>query len=124
MPAPNIAFVQSGVKLSAQSGFQQITVGFSSDIAYQAFECRATKTGEPYGVGKGTLLASFGFTPAGTERTFEIYSSHLLKGDGEYRISLFAQSEDGGWNDNHIFIPNGTEGLWTAEGEVFYCERE
>lgn len=123
MPAPELKFTQSGTKLSAQTGHDSITVTFSSDIAYQAFECRATKVGEEYGVGKGRLIASFSFTPAQTERTFEIYDEYLLNGDGEYRISLFAQSEDGGWNDNYGFIPLNSGGLTTSDGKVFLCER-
>ena len=86
MAAPGLTFTITGNKISAVSGFDSITVKFSSDIAYTAFECRATKTGEDWGRGKGALIASFSQTPAGTERTFEVYDDFLLSGDGEYRI--------------------------------------
>lgn len=101
-----------------------IVVTFTSDIAYTSFECRATKVGEDWGVGKGSLVASFSSTPANTSRTFEVYDDYLLNGDGEYRISLFAQGADGSWNDNHGFIPSGeTETMLTADGEEFLCMR-
>ena len=51
MAAPGLTFTITGNKISAVSGFDSITVKFSSDIAYQAFECRATKTGEDWGRG-------------------------------------------------------------------------
>lgn len=63
MAAPKLTFSVSGEKVSAVSGFDYIIVAFQSDIPYQAFECRATKTGEEYGVGKGALIASFSTTP-------------------------------------------------------------
>lgn len=123
MPAPGLKFTTSGSVISAVSGFDRITVSFSSDIAYAAFECRATKAGEDYGVGKGTLVASFSSTPAGTTRTFEVYDDHLLSGDGAYRLSLFAQGADGAWNDNHLLIPSGSDRLVTADGLQLLCMR-
>ena len=123
MPAPGLTFSASGSVVSGKAGFDEITVKFSSDIAYTAFECRATKTGEDYGVGKGELVASFSTTPAGTERTFEIYDEHLTAGDGAYRISLYAKGQDGSWNDNHGFIPSGSTGLKTYDGKTFLCVR-
>ena len=90
MSAPGLTFSISGTSISDEPGFDFITVEFSSDIEYQQFECRATKEGEDYGVGKGALVASFSFTPANTQRTFEVYDDYLLHGDGVYRISLFA----------------------------------
>ena len=52
MAAPKLTFSISGEKVSAVSGFDYIIVAFQSDIPYQAFECRATKAGEEYGVGR------------------------------------------------------------------------
>jgi len=125
MAAPGLTFSISRSKISAVSGYDSITVKFSSDIAYQAFECRATKAGEDWGRGKGALIASFSQTPANTERTFEVYDDYLLNGDGEYRISLYAQGADGSWNDNWGLIPSGqTETMLTADGEEFLCMKE
>jgi hypothetical protein len=123
MAAPGISFSVTGNKISGVGGFDHITVTFRADLAYQSFECRATKSGEAYGVGKGTLVAAFSTTPAGTERTFEVYDEHLLSGDGEYRLSLFAQGADGSWNDNYLFIPSGFTGLTTSDGNQFLCMR-
>jgi hypothetical protein len=123
MPAPQLTFSITGNKVSAVTGYDHIDVTFSSDIAYTQFECRATKSGENYGRGVGRLVASFSTTPAETSRTFEVYDDDLVNGEGEYRISLYAQSEDGGWNDNHAFIPSGSDGLVTADNKNFLCMR-
>ena len=56
MAAPGLTFTVSGTRLSDETGFDFITVSFTSDIAYTAFECRATKEGEDYGVGRGVLV--------------------------------------------------------------------
>lgn len=123
MPAPDLTFSITGNKISDVSGYDHISVTFSSDIAYQQFECRATKDGDPYGRGVGRLVASFSYTPASTARTFEVYDTDLVSGEGDYRISLYAQSEDGGWNDNWAFIPRNSTGMQTADGKKFLCMR-
>ena len=123
MPAPQLTFSISGAKVSAVSGYDHIDVSFSSDIAYTQFECRATKAGESYGRGVGRLVASFSMTPAGTARTFEVYDTDLVNGEGEYRIGLYAQSEDGGWNDNYAFIPAQSTGMKTSDNKIFLCMR-
>ena len=124
MAAPGLTFSVSGTKVSDEPGFDYIIVNFQSDIPYQRFECRATKIGDDYGVGKGALVASFSTTPANTQRTFEVYDDYLVHGDGEYRISLFAQGMDGSWNDNHGFIPSGqTETMLMADGLEFLVMR-
>lgn len=124
MSAPNLEFTVSGTKLSDESGFDYISVTFSADAQYQAFECRATKVGEDWGRGKGTLVASFSQTPANAQRTFEVYDDYLVHGDGEYRISLFAQGIDGSWNDNWGFVPSGqTDTMLTADGLEYLVMR-
>ena len=124
MAAPGLTFTVSGHQISDEAGFDFITVTFRADMAYQAFECRVTKLGEDYGVGKGVLVASFSQTPAGTPRTFEVYDDYLLHGDGEYRISLFAQGEDGSWNDNCCYIPVGSAKYICQDGRPYLCMRE
>lgn len=124
MAAPGITFTVSGHQISDEAGFDFITVTFQADMAYQAFECRATKLGEDYGVGKGVLVASFSQTPANTVRTFEVYDDDLVHGDGEYRISLFAQGEDGSWNDNYYYIPSESTMYVCADGNPYLCMRE
>ena len=123
MPAPNINFTVTGNRISNVAGFDSITVSFTTDIASKAFECRATKVGASYGLGMGTLVTSFSTTPANTTRSFEIYDDYLINGDGEYRISLFAQGEDGSWNDNGYFIPTSSGGLMTSDEKMFLSMR-
>ena len=45
MAAPGLTFTITGNKISAVSGYDSITVKFSSDIAYQAFELGARERG-------------------------------------------------------------------------------
>lgn len=124
MAAPNLEFTVSGYMLSDESGFDHVSVTFSADAQYQSFECRATKVGDDWGLGKGVLVASFSQTPANTQRTFEVYDDFLVNGDGDYRISLFAQGMDGSWNDNQGFIPSGeTETMLTADGLEYLVMR-
>lgn len=83
-----------------------------------------TELGEDWGLGKGVLVASFSQTPAGTSRTFEVYDADLVNGDGDYRISLYAQGMDGSWNDNWGFIPNGqSDTMLTADGLEYLVMR-
>ncbi len=124
MAAPELIFSTSGERLSAAEGFDRIAVTVHASLPCRTIECRATKAGEEYGVGKGTLLASFSSTPANTPRTFEIYDDFLLRGDGQYRISLFAQGEDGSWNDNYPYVPVGEGAYRTADQTVYLCMRE
>ena len=123
MPAPEITFAVTGNTISDVSGFDHISVTFSSDLAYTQCEVRATKLQDAYGRGVGRLIAAFSTTPANTSRTFEVYDTDLVNGEGTYRISIYAESEDGGWNDNHDFLPSGTGGLLTADGQEFLCMR-
>lgn len=97
MAVPTLTFSTTGSKISSVEGHDHITVAFTADGPYKSFECRATKSGESWGVGIGTLIASFSQTPANTSRSFDIYDDYLVNGDGEYRISLFAQGMDGSW---------------------------
>lgn len=97
MAVPTLTFSTTGSKISSVEGHDHITVTFTANGAYKSFECRATKSGESWGVGIGTLIASFSQTPANTSRSFDIYDDYLVHGDGEYRISLFAQDMNGSW---------------------------
>lgn len=97
MAVPTLTFSTTGSRISSIQGYDHVTVTFTADGAYKAFECRATKSGSSWGVGIGTLIASFSQTPANTSRSFDIYDDYLVNGDGEYRISLFAQGMDGSW---------------------------
>lgn len=105
MSAPILTFSITGNKMSSVAGYDSISVQFTSDSVYKSFECRATKVGEPWGVGRGALIASFSQTSANTPRQFDIYDDYLLNGDGEYRISLLAQGINGEWNTAPTVFP-------------------
>lgn len=121
MAAPQISFRKDFNKVSAG---RYVTVVFSADAAYIQFEARATRANAEYGVGIGTLVASFSYTPAETERTFEIYNTNLLEGDGLYRLSLFARGEDGSWNDDVAFYTSEQEPVMTSDGKSYLVQKE
>lgn len=98
MGIPVLTFTVSGHKISAREGFDSVLVSFQSSLPYKLFECRATRVGSAHGLGVGTLVASFSATPADTVRTFDVYDDFLSHGDGEYRVDLYAQGEDGAWS--------------------------
>ena len=127
MGAPAISYSaqleSSSGKISGVAPHDKVVVTFEADTPYKAFECRATKAGESYGRGGGTLIASFSQTPANTPRTFEIYDDFLVHGDGSYRISLYAQGEDGSWNDTEEFTLADNERLILADGKEFQTQR-
>lgn len=124
MGAPNITYTINRNKISSVSGFDFVSVTFSADSSYTAFECRATKEGAEWGIGIGSLVATFSQTPANTSRTFELYDDYLLNGDGEYRISLYVQGADGSWNDTYGFIPSGESStLITSDSKEFLCRK-
>lgn len=110
----DLAFTVSSYIISAKAGYDVVTVTFESNVPYQKFECRATKEGAVYGPGIGVLVASFSYTPAETSRTFEIYDDYLTAGDGNYRISLYAETGYG-----NLFIPVGAERFITKDGYTF-----
>ena len=51
MPAPDISFTITGNKISSVSGYDNISVTFSSDITYSQCEVRATKASDSWGRG-------------------------------------------------------------------------
>lgn len=120
MAAPQISFTKDFTKVSVN---QHITVRFQADLPYTQMEARATRVGDNYGVGIGRLVASFSATPANTERVFEIYNTDIVNGDGEYRISLLAQGEDGSWNDDMGFLVASGNPLATVDNEDFFVQK-
>ncbi|MCL2519150.1 MAG: hypothetical protein FWF15_11355 [Oscillospiraceae bacterium] len=120
MAAPEIIFSCSSSRIGLT---EAITVTYSADMNMLQSEVRATKEGEPWGLGIGQLVHYASATPEHTERTFEIYDTHLVHGDGEYRISLYGQSADGSWNDNEAFFTSDGEAFMTEDGENFLVGR-
>lgn len=120
MAAPSLTFLVDKMIIGVSDC---AVVTFESDIPYKAFEARATVVDANYGVGIGSLVGAFSSTPAATQRQFEIYDTEIVNGDGEYRISLFAQGTDNAWNDNAQFITSDTKDFVTSDGKNFLAMR-
>lgn len=121
MGIPELTFTNSTDKISTVIS---CNVQFSVNENFREFEARATLVGQDYGRGIGDLvmsmsIASPNYYPANTNYTFVITDSNLTKGDGAYRISLYAMNVDGIWSDAVAFEWDGEiatgwdKGIWT-----------
>ena len=68
-----------------------LTCKFTTTSTIDKWECRATKVGQPYGVGIGLLVGSGNVVTGGVEIVFTVPSTALSLGDGEYRLSHYVQ---------------------------------
>ena len=83
--------------ISDESGVNQCTCTFTSDLALQAWEARATKGVTP-ARGVGLLVESGTTLAAGATGTVVVDWNELTNGDGEYVITVYGQSTDGVWS--------------------------
>lgn len=119
MAIPVVSFTKN---VSIVSAHQSCTVNAQVNENFIEFEARATKDGEAYGRGIGTLVASMSialpnYYLANTNYPFVITDQKLTNGDGVYRISMYAKNVDGIWSDAKAFTwdlaGNGwNEGTW------------
>ena len=119
MAIPQISFTKN---VSIISAHQTCTVNMQVNENFIEFEARATKNGQPYGRGIGTLVASMSialpnYYLANTNYPFVVTDQNLASGDGVYRISMYAKNVDGVWSDAVAFawdtITQGwNEGVW------------
>ena len=84
--------------ISDETGYNQCVCTFSSDIALQAWEARATKSGITPARGVGLLVESGGSLAAGANGTIYVDWNELTDGDGEYTITVYGQSTGGVWS--------------------------
>ena len=85
--------------ISALSGYDQCVCTFTSDMALQAWEARATKSGTTPARGVGLLVESGGTLAANTPGTIYVDNEELTNGDGEYTITVYGQSVGGVWSE-------------------------
>lgn len=84
--------------ISDESGYDQCVCTFTSDLALQAWEARATKAGVTPARGVGLLVESGGSLAANTPATVYVENEELTQGDGEYTITVYGQSTGGIWS--------------------------
>jgi len=118
MKTPALTVVSASVnKVSQITGMDTCTIVFSCDIDLQAFQVRATRSGDPRGVGVGDLLYSTGSVTAGGSITVTIDGDDITQGDGDYVISLWGKAADGYFDFGDLDFDNvdfGEEGGWNS----------
>lgn len=89
----------SQTAISAVTGHDQCVCTFTSDLALQQWEARATKAGTTPARGVGLLVESGTTLAANTPATIYVENEELTQGDGEYTITVYGQSTDGVWSE-------------------------
>ena len=85
-------------RISAITDHDQCVCTFTSDLALQQWEARATKAGVTPARGVGLLVESGGALAANTQATIYVENEELTQGDGEYTITVYGQSTGGIWS--------------------------
>ena len=85
--------------ISDESGYDQSVCTFTSDLALQQWEARATKAGTTPARGVGLLVESGTTLAAGATGTVTVDDEELTNGDGEYTITVYGQSTSGIWSE-------------------------
>lgn len=88
----------SQTAISAVTGHDQCVCTFTSNLALQQWEARATKAGVTPARGVGLLVESGGALAANTPATIYVENEELTQGDGEYTITVYGQSTGGVWS--------------------------
>ena len=106
-----------------------LTVTFSSSAHFKKFYATAVKAGNDYGFENDVLVDIRQSNPTGillyelTNRNanvnfnFIIDTSKFIAGDGEYRIGLYVQADDGVWNYEYFLLDINGKQLTTTNGE-------
>ncbi len=84
--------------ISDETGYDQCVCTFTSDLALQQWEARATKAGVTPARGVGLLVESGTTLSAGATGTIIVDNEELTQGDGEYTITVYGQSTGGIWS--------------------------
>ncbi len=84
--------------ISDETGYDQCVCTFTSNMALQAWEARATKGVTP-ARGVGLLVESGTTLAAGATGTVYVDNEELTNGDGEYTITVYGQSTQGVWSE-------------------------
>ena len=103
-----------------------VSVTFSSSRHFKKFYATAVKEGNDYGfendvlvdLTTGTLLYELTERDANVNFTFTINTSSLTGGDGEYRIGLYVQDDDGIWNYEYFLLEANNLQLESSSGEI------
>lgn len=118
---PEITVITSSrSRLSTRAGANLCDVVFKSDLDLQKFEARATRAGQPRGLGVGDLVYEISNVQKGDSILFSVSGALLTQGDGEYVISLFGKAVDGVLDFGLLDFSNvnfGDKGEWNNDSK-------
>lgn len=89
----------SKTKISDETGCDQATCTFQSDIALSAWEARATASGTTPARGVGLLVESGTTLAAATNATVTVDNEELTSGDSDYTVTVYGHATNGMWSD-------------------------
>lgn len=105
-----------------------VTVTFSSSLHFKKFYATAVKSGKQYGFENDILVDIRQTNPTGillyelTNRNanvnfnFTINVNQFIDGDGQYRIGLYVQDDNGIWNYEYFLVDASGTQLVTSDG--------
>lgn len=77
-------------KISDETNMTTCEVSFSTNIAIDSWEARATDESQTPGIGVGTVVGSGSSVSAGGSANFDVVYSELVNGDRMYKITVYA----------------------------------
>ena len=84
--------------ISDESGYDQCTCTFTSNVDLSEWEARATKAGTAPARGVGLLVESGTNLSANVNATIVVDNEELTQGDGEYTVTVYGKSTGGVWS--------------------------
>ena len=107
-----------------------VTVTFSSSLHFKKFYATAVKSGKQYGFENDILVDIRQTNPTGillyelTERNanvnfnFTINTNQFTDGNGQYRIGLYVQDDNGIWNYEYFLVDINGKQLTANNGDT------
>lgn len=107
-----------------------VTVTFSSSVHFKKFYATAVKDGSDYGFENDILVDIRQTNPTGillyelTERNanvnfnFTINTNQFTDGNGQYRIGLYVQDDNGIWNYEYFLVDINGKQLTANNGDI------
>ena len=115
--------LEGDCRASFSSPFNKIDITMTpTNCSLSCYEVRVTEVDEPYDIEVGNQAYWTTSIPANKSHTFSINITPEIfnKGDGVYRISLYAKSAiDGSWDVTYLFFTLDNVQFLLSDGSAF-----